>query len=119
LTWRDANQALEMMAKLALVREPNPHGNIRQRLFGPRFQDLPGSFDAAGDYEMMRRHSSGLLELPGEVISAEAGDRGHLLQARAGTEVFLDVLDDGPEPSPRQHTVSPALRPARRLDVPD
>ncbi len=48
-----------------------------------------------------------------EVVGAEAGDRGQLLQARAGDEVFLDVLDDGEEPPPRQRAVPPAA-PGRR-----
>lgn len=42
--------------------------------------------------------SSGLLELPGEVVQAETGDGGHLGQCRAGAEVSLDVLNDGVEP---------------------
>ena len=50
---------------------------------------------------LVRRQPGGRLELPREMVGAEAGDRRHLLQARAGVEVFLDVLDDGPEPPPR------------------
>jgi hypothetical protein len=53
------------------------------------------------------------------VVGAEAGDRRQLLQGQAGVEVFLDVLDDGAEPPPRQRAVPPARRAARRRDVPE
>src|SRR5262249_60745408 len=65
------------------------------------------------------RQPGGRLELPREVVDAEAGDRGDLLQGQAGVEAFLDVRDDGPEPPPREHAVPPALRPAGGQDVPD
>ena len=71
------------------------------------------------DDVLVRRQPGGGLELPGEVVGVEAGDRGHLLQGRAGVEVLLDVLDHGAEPPPRQHAVPPALGPAGRRDVAD
>ena len=71
------------------------------------------------DDVLVRRQPGGRLELPGEVVGAEAGDRGHLLQGRAGVEVFLDVLDDGAEPPPRQRAVPPARGPAGCQDVSD
>jgi hypothetical protein len=74
-------------------------------------QELPGPLDAAGDDVLVRRRPGGRLELPRQVVGAEVGDRGQLLQARAGL-VFLDVLDDGAEPPPRQRAVGPARRPA-------
>jgi hypothetical protein len=60
-------------------------------------QELPGSLDAAGDDVLVRRQDGGRLELPREVVDADAGDPGQLRQARGGVEVFLDVLDDGAE----------------------
>src|SRR6516162_8758127 len=56
---------------------------------------------------VMTNWCGGRLELPREVVDAEAGRRGQLLQGQAGVEVFLDVLDDGPEPPPRQRAVPP------------
>src|SRR5262249_33928186 len=53
------------------------------------------------------------------MVGAEAGDRGQLLQARAGVEVFFDVLEDGPEPPPRHRAVPPPPSPARCRDVSD
>jgi hypothetical protein len=61
----------------------------------------------------------GRLELPREVVDAEAGHRGQLRQARAGVEMFLDVLDNGAEPPPRQRTVRPARQPSGCQGVAD
>src|SRR5262249_55033685 len=46
---RDADQTLEVMAQLALVREAGAGGDLRQGQVGPRLQELPGPLDAAGD----------------------------------------------------------------------
>ena len=67
----------------------------------------------------MRRQSGGPLELPDEVVGAEAGDRGQLLEGRAGVKVFLDLLDDGAEPCSRERAGPPARGPAGRRNVPD
>src|SRR5215472_3195284 len=95
---RDADQALEVMGELALVREAGARGDLRQGEVAAGLQQLLGPLDAAGDDVLVRRQSGGPLELPGEVVGTEAGDSGHLLQGRAGVKVFLDVLDDGAEP---------------------
>src|SRR5262249_55544394 len=116
---RDADEALEVMAELALVREAGAGGDLRQGQVGSCLQELPGPLDAAHDHVLVRRQPGGCLELPGEVVDAQMGRRGHLLQSQAGVEVFLDVLDDGAEPPLRQHAVPPALGPAGCRDVPD
>ena len=107
------------MGELALVREAGCSGDLRQGQVRPCLQELLGPLDAAQDDVLVRRQPGGRLELPGEVVGAEADNRGHLRQGRAAVEVFLDVLDDGAEPPPRQHPVPPALRPAGRQDVAD
>jgi len=73
----------------------------RRGQVGPRLQELPGPLDAAQDHVLVGRQPGGLPELPREVVGTEAGHRRHLLQARAGVEVLLDVLDHGAEPSAR------------------
>ena len=106
------------MTEHALAREAGVRGDLRQGEVAA-LQEQPGPLDAAHDDELVRRQSGGRLELPREVVGAEAGDRGHLLQGQAGVEVFLDVRDDGPEPPPRERAIPPALRPAGGQDVPD
>jgi hypothetical protein len=88
----DADEALEMMAEHALVRKAGAGGDLRQGQAA--LQQLLGPLDAPGDDVPVRRLTSGRLELPREVVDAEAGDSGHLLQGRAGVEVVLDVLHD-------------------------
>src|SRR5262249_14525885 len=88
---RDADEALEVMAELALVREAGASGDLRQGQVGACLQELPGTLDAAQDDVLVRRQPGGRLELPREVVDAKMGRRGHLLQARAGVEVLLDV----------------------------
>src|SRR6516165_1209484 len=97
---RDADQALEVMGELALVREAGVRGDLRQREVASGLQELLGPLDAAQDDVLVRRQPGGPLELPDEVVGAEAGDSGHLLQGRAGVEVVLDELDDGAELRP-------------------
>src|SRR5262249_10227992 len=95
------------MGELALVREAGAAGHLRQGKVGSCLQEFLGSLDAAGDDVLVRRQPGGRLELPGEVVDAKMGRRGHLLQGQAGVEVFLDVLDDGPELPLRERTVRP------------
>src|SRR5271157_6488119 len=100
-TRRDADEALEVTGEHTLVREASVHGDLRQGQVAAPLQELLGPLDAAHDDVLVRRHSGGRLELPGDVVGAGMGRRRHLLQGQAGVEVFLDVLDDGPEPPPR------------------
>jgi hypothetical protein len=83
LPWRDADQALEVMAELALVREAGACGDLRQGEIASGLQELPGPLDAAVENVLVRRQPGGPLELPGKVAGAEAGGRSHLLQAPA------------------------------------
>src|SRR5262245_26095151 len=86
---RDADNALEVMGELALIREPGVRGDLRQGQFGPGLQELPGPLDAAQDDVLVRRQPGGPLELRDEVVGAEAGDGRQLLQGRASVEVVL------------------------------
>src|SRR5262245_10528913 len=104
---RDADQALEVMGELALVGEAGAQGDLRQGEVAPGLQQLPGPLDAAGDDVLVRRQSGGRLELPREVVGAEAGGRGQLPQGQAGVEVLLDVLDDRAKPPPWERPVRP------------
>jgi hypothetical protein len=115
----DSDEPLEVAGELALVREPGEGGDLRQREVTRLSEEFPGALDAARDDVLVRRQPGGALELPGEVVGAEAGDRRQLLQGRGAAEVFLDVLDDGAEPPPRQPSVSPARRALGCQDVPD
>src|SRR5215471_19782654 len=92
---RDAEEALEVMGELALVREAGLRGDLRQGEVAAALQELLGPLDAAGDDVLVRRQPGGGLELPGEVVGAEAGHRRQLLQGRTRVEVCLDVFDDG------------------------
>src|SRR5262249_52011253 len=78
----DADYALEVTRELALIREPGVRGDLRQREIAIGLQELLGPLGAAGDDVLVRRQSGGPLELPDEVVGAEAGDRSHLLQGR-------------------------------------
>src|SRR5262249_23554089 len=115
----DADEALEVMGELALIREPGVRGDLRQGQFGPGLEELPGPLDAAQDDVLVRRQPGGPLELPDEVVGAEAGDRGQLLQGRATVEVLLDVLDDGAELHSGERAGPPARGLSGRQDVPD
>src|SRR5215510_7365956 len=115
----DADDSLEMVGELALVTEPGVRGHLRQGEVASGLQELLGPLDAAGDDVLVRRQSGGPLELPGEVVGTEAGDSGHLLQGRAGVQVFLDVLDDGAEPRSGERAAPPARGLAGRRNVPD
>src|SRR5262252_10007428 len=119
LPWGDADDALEVMGELALIREPGVRGDLRQGQFGPGLQELPGPLDFALDDVLVRRQPGGPLELGDEVVGAEAGDRGQLLQGRATVEVLLDVLDDGADLRSGKRAGSPARGRAGRRTVPD
>src|SRR5262249_44530889 len=94
----DADYALEVMGELALIREPGVRGDLCQGEVASGLQELLGPLDAALDDVLVRRQSGGPLELRDEVVGAEAGDRGQLLQGRATVEVLLGRLDDRAEP---------------------
>jgi hypothetical protein len=76
------------MGERALVREAGARGDGRQGKVAFGLQEPLGPLDAAGDEVLVRRRSGGRLEQPREAVGAEAGDRRHLLQARAGVEVL-------------------------------
>jgi len=78
-----------------------------------------GPLDAAQDHVLVWRQPGGSPELRREVVRAEVGENGHLLQTRAGVEVFLDVLDDGAELCAWERAVPLARGLARRPDVPE
>src|SRR5262245_12048498 len=71
---RDADQALEVLAELALVRESGGRRDLGQGGLAC-LQERLGTLDAAGDDVPVRWRPGGRLELPGEVVGAEAGDR--------------------------------------------
>src|SRR5262249_36711457 len=104
LSWRDPDDALEMVGELALVGEAGVCGDPRQRKVASLKESL-GPFNAAHNDVLVRRQPGDHLELPREVVDAEVGGRRHLLQGRAAIEVFLDVRDHGAE-LPRRDTPS-------------
>src|SRR5262245_39476903 len=57
LSRRDADQALEVMGELALVREAGVRGDLRQGEVASGLQQLLGPLDAAGDDVLVRRQS--------------------------------------------------------------
>src|SRR3979490_3198225 len=75
---RDADEALEVLAEHALVREAGARGDLRQGQVRSCLQELLRPLDAAHDDVLVRRQPGGRLELPGEVVGTEAGDRGDL-----------------------------------------
>src|SRR5262249_47784362 len=97
---RDADQALEVMGELALVREAGVRGHLRQGEVASGLQELLGPLDAAGDDVLVRRQPGGPLELPGEVVGTEAGGGGHLLQGRGGRQGVPAVTRDRPGACP-------------------
>src|SRR5262250_2919621 len=117
LARRDTDHALEVMRKVALVREANARRDLDQREVAVLPEQLLRTLHATGDHVLVRRLSRRDLELPREVIRAEVRDRRHLLQAQAGVEVFLDVLGDRAELRSRERSVSPARGLTRGYDV--
>src|ERR1700733_3856420 len=83
---RHADEPFEVMGELALVREAGARGDLRQRGVVTSFQEMLGPLDAARDDELVRRQPGGRLELPREVVRAEACDRGHVVQGGARVE---------------------------------
>ncbi len=51
---RDANQALEVVGELALVREAGVRGDLRKGEVASGLQELLGPLDAAGDDVLVR-----------------------------------------------------------------
>ena len=60
----EADEALEVMAELALVREADVRGDLCQGQVRSCLQELLGPLDAAQDDVLVRRQASGVLELP-------------------------------------------------------
>src|SRR5215472_9598117 len=118
LSWRDPDDALEMVGELALVGEAGVGGDLRQGKVATLKESL-GPFNAAHNDVLVRRQPSGRLEPPREVVDAEVGGRRHLLQGRAGIEVFLDVLDDRAKLPGRERAVRPKCRGAGAGGVAD
>src|SRR5262245_2316868 len=110
LSRRDADQALEGMGELALVREAGAYRDLRQGEVRVLLQELLGPLDAAPEDVLVRRRPGRRLELPREVVGAEMGRRRDLFQGQAGVEVFLDVLDDGAKLPLRERAVRPTSR---------
>src|SRR5260370_33476 len=71
------------MGELALIREAGARRDLCQGEVAAALQELLCSFDAAQDDVLVRRQPGGRLELPGEVVTAEAGRRGPLPPGRA------------------------------------
>src|SRR5262249_60965259 len=70
-TGRDADDALEMMGELALIREANTRGNLDQGQVGLALEKLSRPFDATGDDALVCGQSRGRLEPPRTVVGAE------------------------------------------------
>src|SRR5262245_36835993 len=77
LARRDADEALEVVGELALVREADPRGDFGEGEVAAALQEVLGPLDTAGDDVLVRRQAGGRLELPREVVGAQAGDRRH------------------------------------------
>src|SRR5262249_26083015 len=105
-TRRDAEQALEVMREVALVREAGGRRNLCQGQVAILLKKFLRTLDTTGDDVLVRWLSCRDLELPREVVGAEVGDRCHLLQGQAGVEVFVDVLDDRSELRSRARSVA-------------
>ena len=61
---RDADESLEVVGELALVREAGACGDLRQGQVRPCLQQLLGPLDAAEDDVLVRRQSRGGFEQP-------------------------------------------------------
>src|SRR5262249_46905266 len=91
----DADESLEVVGELALVREAGVRADLRQGQVASRLQELLGPLDAAGDDVLVRRQAGGSLELSREVVGAEADEQRHLRESGAHIKVLLDVFNDG------------------------
>ena len=110
-TRRDADQTLEVMREMALVREASARRNLCQGEVAILSKELLRTLDATGDDVLVRRLPCRDLELPREVVGAEVGDCRHVLQGQAGVEVFFDILDDRAELRWTERSVSRARGP--------
>jgi hypothetical protein len=63
LSWRDADDALEVMGELALIREAGAGRDICQGEVTVLLQELLRPLDAAQDDVLVRRQPGGPLEL--------------------------------------------------------
>jgi hypothetical protein len=117
LARREADDALEVLGELALIRKADARRDLGQGEVLVGVQELLRPCDAARDDVLVRRHAGGRFELPREVVGAAVGGRGQLRQGQVGVEVFLDVRDDSTEFAPRQRAVPPARRPVGRQDL--
>ena len=63
-----------MMGELVFIREAGTRHDLCQGEVTVLLQELFGPLDAAVEHVLVRREADGPLELPGEVIGAEAGD---------------------------------------------
>src|SRR5262245_58047543 len=105
-TGRDADDALEVMGELALIREADTRGNLDERQVGLALEKLSRPFDATGDDVLVWCQSRGRLEPARKVVGAEMRRLGHSRQGEAVVEVILDVLDDRAQRTRGQRTVS-------------
>ena len=87
-----------MAGEVALVGEADLRGDVGQGEAIPVAQKSLGPLDAPGDDVLVRGRAGAVLEQPGEVVRAQAGDGGHLVQGRIRVKVFFDVLDHRPQP---------------------
>src|SRR6266536_2999503 len=62
------------IGEVALACKPERHCNLANRLFA-RYQHLPGTQNSFPRYELMRRHSGGLLEASREMEWAHVHER--------------------------------------------
>jgi hypothetical protein len=90
LSRRDADDALEVVGELALIREADARRDLSQGEVTVWVQERLRPRDAARDDVLVRRHPGGRFELPREVVGAEVGGRRHLRQGQTGVEVGLD-----------------------------
>ena len=96
MTWRDADEALEVVGELALVVATGPRCKLRQGQVGSRTQEDLGPLDAARDHILVGWQPRARLKLPGEVVGVEACHGRDLGQGRGGVKVFLAYIR-GPE----------------------
>jgi hypothetical protein len=86
---------------VALIGEPEVCRDFRERQIGSCQQALC-AFDPPLHDVLMRRHPHGSLELPMEMKRAEGHGGGELLEREGLIEVFLDQIEDLPQPAGRQ-----------------
>src|SRR5262249_57567784 len=68
----DADDALEVMGELALVREAGVRGDLRQGQLGSGLEELPGPLDFGQDDVLVRRHAPRPLSLPDQLIPPQS-----------------------------------------------